>query len=89
LIERKTFRHEEFKEYKAHREKQPDELYDQIPILKEVLTALNINIFEKAGFEADDVIGTLCETEQVDNKNVLSIIVTGDKRHSPIGWGEN
>ncbi|MBU1131736.1 DNA polymerase I [Patescibacteria group bacterium] len=74
----KTFRHEEFKEYKAGRVKQPDELYAQIPIVKEVLSAMNIKIFEKVGFEADDVIGTLCEKHQVDKENVLSIIVTGD-----------
>jgi len=74
----KTFRHEEFKEYKAQREKQPDELYAQIPMVKEVLEAMNVKIFEKAGFEADDVIGTLCDKRQVNRDDVLSIIVTGD-----------
>ncbi|NQT49411.1 DNA polymerase I, partial [Candidatus Kuenenbacteria bacterium] len=74
----KTFRHVEFEDYKAHREKQPDELYNQIPIIKEVLEALNINVYEKVGFEADDVIGTLCEKRQVNRDDVLSIIVTGD-----------
>ena len=74
----KTFRHEEFADYKAHREKQPDELYAQIPIIKDVLDVLNIRIYEKVGFEADDVIGTLCEKRQVDRDDVLSIIVTGD-----------
>jgi DNA polymerase-1 len=74
----KTFRHEEFKGYKATRIKQPDELYAQIPLVKKILEAMNIKIFEKAGFEADDVIGTLCEKKQVDRDDVLSIIVTGD-----------
>ena len=74
----KTFRHKEFKEYKAQRVKQPDELYAQIPIIKEILQAFNIKIYEKAGFEADDVIGTLCERKQVNRDDVLSIIVTGD-----------
>ncbi|MFH0814900.1 MAG: DNA polymerase I [Candidatus Falkowbacteria bacterium] len=74
----KTFRHEEFVEYKAKRIKQPDEFYAQIPIVKEILQAFNIKIFEKAGFEADDVIGTLCEKRQVNRDDVLSIIVTGD-----------
>ncbi len=74
----KTFRHEEFKEYKATRIKQPDELYAQIPVVKTVLAAMNIRLFEKAGFEADDVIGTLCEKKQVNRDDVLSIIVTGD-----------
>jgi len=75
----KTFRHELSVDYKATRVKQPDELYDQIPILKQVLEAMNVPIFEKAGFEADDVIGTLCHEKSVDNDEVLSIIVTGDK----------
>jgi DNA polymerase I len=74
----KTFRHEEYVEYKANREKQPDELYDQLPILKQVLEAMNIKIYEKAGFEADDVIGTLCDKKSVDRENILSVIVTGD-----------
>ncbi|MEK7167825.1 MAG: PIN domain-containing protein, partial [Patescibacteria group bacterium] len=43
----KTFRHEEYKEYKAQRIKQPDELYEQIPLVKEVLQSFNISIFEK------------------------------------------
>ncbi|MFA6537582.1 MAG: DNA polymerase I [Patescibacteria group bacterium] len=75
----KTFRHEMTDTYKATRVKQPDELYAQIPIIKEVLSAMNIQIFEKAGFEADDVIGTLCDSRQVNRQDVLSIIVTGDQ----------
>lgn len=74
----KTFRHLEFTEYKAGRTKQPDELYEQIPMVKEFLTAMNIKIFEKPGFEADDLIGTLCEEKQINRKNILTIIVTGD-----------
>ena len=72
----KTFRHEKFKEYKANRTKAPQELYDQIPRVKEVAEAFNIPIFEKDGFEADDLIGTL--TKKVNNE-VEKIIVTGDK----------
>ncbi|MBI5077062.1 DNA polymerase I [Candidatus Falkowbacteria bacterium] len=75
----KTFRHEEFAEYKAGRVKQPDEFYSQIPLAKQILEALNIKIFEKAGFEADDIIGTLCERRQVNRDDVLSIIATGDQ----------
>jgi len=74
----KTFRHKEYKEYKATRKKQPNELYAQIPIIKEVLEAFKIKIYEKVGYEADDLIGTLCEKRQVDRDDVLSIIVTGD-----------
>ncbi|MDD5731458.1 MAG: DNA polymerase I [Patescibacteria group bacterium] len=73
-----TFRHEEYKEYKATRTKAPDELYEQIPYAKEVLTALNIPIYALAGFEADDLIGTLCK--RIDDKklNIDTYILTGD-----------
>lgn len=74
----KTFRHEAFPEYKAHREKKPQELYDQIDRIKDVLKAFNIASFEKKGFEADDLIGTLCDRNQVNNDQVDSLIVTGD-----------
>jgi len=70
-----TFRHEEYKEYKAQRVKAPDELYDQIPIVKQVAEAFDIPIFELSGFEADDLIGTI--TRQV-NDRVEKIIMTGD-----------
>jgi len=56
-----TFRHKKFKDYKATRVKAPDELYKQIPKVKEVTKAFNIPIYEKKGFEADDVIGTISE----------------------------
>ena len=55
-----TFRHEQYSEYKANRSKPADELIEQIPYTKEVLRALNIPIFELAGYEADDLIGTIC-----------------------------
>ena len=71
----KTFRHERFKDYKATRLKAPDELYAQIPRVKEVAAGFNIPIFELAGFEADDLIGTLAG--KVDGR-VEKIIVTGD-----------
>lgn len=54
-----TFRHQEFKEYKAHRVAPPDALISQFSILKEVVKALGIPIFEKEGFEADDLIATI------------------------------
>ena len=73
----KTFRHEEYKEYKATRVKAPDEFYAQIPMAKQVLEVLGIQIFEKQGFEADDVIGTV--TLENEKKHVDNIIVTGDK----------
>src|SRR3989338_4347674 len=70
-----TFRHKEYKEYKATRVKAPDELYEQIPRVKEVAAAFNIPIFEQQGYEADDLIGTIARQP---GKNVESIIVTGD-----------
>jgi len=72
-----TFRHEEFAEYKAHREKAPDELHAQVPVIKEILTAFGIPIYEKAGFEADDLIGSLSERSK-KNKDIQTIIMTGD-----------
>jgi DNA polymerase-1 len=73
-----TFRHEEFKDYKATRAKAPQELYDQLSRVKQVLGALNIPIYEKEGFEADDVIGTLAHQASEEKEDVETIIVTGD-----------
>lgn len=70
-----TFRHKKFDGYKAKRVKAPDELYAQIPLVKELATAFNIPIFELDGFEADDLIGTIVRTVDGD---VEKIIVTGD-----------
>ena len=72
-----TFRHEEFAEYKAHREKAPDELHAQTPLIKEILMAFGIPIYEKPGFEADDLIGSLAERSKED-KDIQTIIMTGD-----------
>ncbi|MEA1926542.1 MAG: DNA polymerase I [Patescibacteria group bacterium] len=72
-----TFRHEQYKEYKATRVKAPNELYEQIPIVKDLLRAYGIPIYEKKGYEADDVIGTLTKDPKLEKK-VDSIIVTGD-----------
>ena len=75
-LKEKTFRHEQFDGYKATRKKQPDELYNQLPLIKEVVTAFSLPIFEKSGFEADDVIGTLVKEKSV--QNLQTVIVTGD-----------
>jgi DNA polymerase-1 len=72
-----TFRHKKYAEYKATRVKAPDELYEQIPIVKEVANVLDIPIFEKDGFEADDLIGTLAKQAKT-NSDWHSIIITGD-----------
>ena len=72
-----TFRHEEFAEYKSHRIKAPDELYAQIPMVKDILIAMGIPIYERQGFEADDLIGSLAEKSK-DFPDVQTIIATGD-----------
>ena len=75
-----TFRHKKYKLYKATRKKAPQELYDQIPKIKEILESFNIQIFEKQGFEADDLIGTISRI--APKKQILpeieTIILTGD-----------
>ncbi len=84
-----TFRHQEFDDYKAHRPEMPDELKPQIAIIKEVVEALNLPQFELAGYEADDLIGTI--NYKLDNcpdelgvmgglqEQLLTVVVTGDK----------
>ncbi|MFY9457439.1 MAG: DNA polymerase [Candidatus Spechtbacterales bacterium] len=75
-----TFRDEEYAEYKAKRVKAPDELYAQIPRIKEMLNAFNISVYEKEGFEADDVIGTIAALAQKKQTYPLTetIIASGD-----------
>lgn len=73
----KTFRHEKFKEYKAKRVKAPDELYEQIPVTRQLMDAFGIPVFEKKGFEADDIIGTISKDKKL-NGEIERIIVTGD-----------
>ncbi|KZL93821.1 DNA polymerase I [Clostridium magnum] len=72
-----TFRHNEYKDYKAGRKKMPPELAEQFPVVKELLELLSINIFEIDGFEADDLIGTL--SNFAENKDIEIYIVTGDR----------
>ena len=73
-----TFRHEEFEAYKAQRVKAPDELYAQLKRVKDVLDAFNIPYFEQAGFEADDLLGTIVAQVKKNNKETAVIIATGD-----------
>ncbi len=72
-----TFRHEAYEHYKAHRVKAPDELYAQIPAVKQMLAAFGIPVLELAGFEADDIIGTVSKQTQ-DLPDIQTVIVTGD-----------
>ena len=77
-VEGPTFRDVEYEEYKGTREKAPDELYAQIPRIKEVLSAFSIPIYEKQGFEADDIIGTVSKLVEEKGKDIKIIIVSGD-----------
>ena len=72
-----TFRHEDYKEYKAGRKKMPDELIGQFPLVRELLEKMAIDIFELDGFEADDLIGTL--SVFAENEGLEVFIVTGDR----------
>ncbi len=72
-----THRHEVFEDYKATRVKAPDELYDQIPRIREVVKAFNMPVFEQSGYEADDLIATLAR--EVRDQDLQVVIVTGDK----------
>ncbi len=73
-----TFRHKEFDEYKAHRDKTPEDLIPQFKKVKEVLSVFGISIFEKPGFEADDLLGTISLLSKKQNPNIQNIILTGD-----------
>ena len=72
-----TKRHELYKEYKGTRKGMPEELVKQMPILKEILKAMNITIIEKEGYEADDILGTLAKLGKQNGLDV--IILTGDR----------
>ncbi|WP_300282317.1 DNA polymerase I [Peptacetobacter sp.] len=72
-----TFRHKEYSEYKAGRKKMPQELFEQMQPLKELLDAFKIERFEIDGYEADDIIGTI--SKEAENKGFDVFIVTGDK----------
>ncbi len=72
-----TFRHKKYDGYKANRKGMPEELRVQMPVLKEVLAAMNIACISLEGYEADDLIGTVAKKCEADN--VECLIVTGDR----------
>ena len=72
-----TFRHEMYKEYKGTRKPMPEELRQQVPVMKEVLTAMGIKIVELPGYEADDVLGTLAKQNEAKGMEVS--LVSGDR----------
>ena len=76
-VSRQTFRMEEYSEYKAKRNKTPDEFGSQLPLIEEVLDALRIPYLKKPGFEADDIIATLVTQALADEMDVL--VLTGDR----------
>ena len=76
-ISRQTFRSQEYAEYKAKRNKTPDEFSSQLPLIKEVLDALRIQHLAKDGYEADDIIGTLATQALAEGFEVL--ICSGDR----------
>ncbi len=72
-----TFRHKIYKEYKGTRKPMPEELREQVPVMKEVLRAMGIKIVEKAGLEADDILGTLAKRSE---KRELEVsLISGDR----------
>jgi len=76
-VSRQTFRAEEYADYKANRSKSPEEFSGQIPLIKDVCAALGITTFEKDGYEADDIIGTLAS--QANDAGMDVLICTGDR----------
>ncbi len=72
-----TFRHKQYKDYKAQRKPMPDDLAKQIPLAKQILGAMNISVLELAGYEADDIIGTVSKV--CTQNKVECYIATGDK----------
>nr|WP_294680340.1 DNA polymerase I [uncultured Anaerotignum sp.] len=72
-----TFRHKTFDGYKGTRKGMPDELREQMPLLKEVLQTMHIPIFEQEGFEADDILGTL--SALAEKNGVVPVVVSGDR----------
>lgn len=73
----KTFRHKEFKDYKANRDKAPNELNYQFGILKDILDSLNVKYLDIDGFEADDIVGTYSKIAK--DEGLETVIITGDK----------
>jgi DNA polymerase-1 len=76
-VKQPTFRHKMYADYKGTRKGMPDELREQVPLIKEVLEAMNVKIVELAGYEADDVLGTLAKRAEQEGMSVS--VITGDR----------
>jgi len=72
-----TFRHDMYKEYKGTRKSMPEELREQVPLIKEVLKAMGVTIIEKPGYEADDILGTIARFCEQEGYQVS--LVSGDR----------
>ncbi len=72
-----TFRHQMYEAYKGTRKPMPEELREQVPVMKEVLRAMGITIMEQAGLEADDILGTLAKKAEAEGMEVS--LVSGDR----------
>lgn len=76
-VKHPTFRHEMYADYKGTRKGMPQELSEQVPVLKELLQAMKIKTIELAGYEADDLLGTVAKRSESKNMDVL--VVSGDR----------
>ncbi len=76
-VKEPTFRHALYGEYKGTRKPMPQELLEQLPVLKDVLTAMGIKMMEKPGYEADDILGTLAK--RAEKENMAVSLVSGDR----------
>ncbi len=76
-VKQPTFRHKMYAEYKGTRKAMPDELREQVPVMKEVLKSMNITVAELPGYEADDILGTLSKTGEAMNMDVA--VLSGDR----------
>ena len=77
-----TFRHEAFEQYKAQREETPEVIRESVPVIKEFIKAYNIPIFEVAGYEADDVIGTLAK--EAEKRGIITYMMTPDQDYGQL-----
>ncbi|MBR1947929.1 MAG: DNA polymerase I [Bacteroidaceae bacterium] len=78
----KTFRHEAYEQYKAQREETPEVIRESVPVIKEIIKAYNIPVFEVPGYEADDVVGTLAK--QAEKRGIITYMMTPDKDYGQL-----
>ena len=79
-----TFRHQKYDQYKGTRKPMPEELVPQMSLIKDVLKAMNINILELEGYEADDILGTISKMAEDENRENSVLLLTGDRDYFQI-----